>query len=225
MRITAPRNFLASLAMCAAVLASAQIRAHPHAWIDVNTTFHFDGRSQLVAIEAHWLYDDLYSAFEVNGRHAITGGSIPAAQLKPLADETVQRLKDWGYFGVLVAGGDRVMLGPLASYTMTFTEGRLGLAMTLNLARPIDPRRTPIRFSMFDPTFFVEITPARNDPVRLAGPAPSGCVSEIERLDPSRLRFVPETTVAAQTIDPATPMASIGATFAEWIVLNCPEPS
>ena len=117
-------RFLSVAAVAAVVVGTAaEAPAHPHVWIDATATLHFDRARRLVAVEARWAFDDFYSALVVEGMPQGRDGTVPASALKPMADDNVRQLKDWGYFTVLRAGEDRVPLGPVAAYTLRHASG------------------------------------------------------------------------------------------------------
>lgn len=205
--------------------APAPLAAHPHAWIESTVTLQFDGRQRLAAIETVWVFDEIYSAGEVEGRDRNRDGKFSPEELEPLAAKDVKQLHDWGYFTVLKAAGKRIALGPASGYSMSFEKERLRLTIRLPLAEPVDPRLGEIRISSFDPTFYIEMTPEKERPVRFSGTVAKDCKARVDRLDPDKPATVPDATAMAMTLDPKDPESSIGAEFAEWVVLTCGKPS
>lgn len=194
--------------------------AHPHVWVDATATLSFDPSRRLNAIETRWVFDEMYAAFAVDGLDTNRDGTLSAQELRPLADENVKQLKEWGYFTVVKAGNLRVPIGPVTAYGMAYADGKLSLTMTLPLATPIDPRQAPVRVSAFDPTFYVMVTAAETATVGMRNPPP-GCAAELERPAENEEASVPDAVAMATTVDPADPEASIGAEYAEWIILSC----
>ncbi len=212
-------RFPALLAALILAFPAGKAAAHPHAWIDATAVFHFDSRQRLAAIETRWLFDDMFSVYEVEGRDADRDGRLSLGELQPLADETVGRLAERGYFSVLKVGDRRVRLGPAAAQRMRFVGGRLDLTMTLPLAEPVDPKRAPLRFAMFDPTFYIEIAPPAEAPIRLSGDVPDGCRVTVERIADRSSSFVPDAVALGDDPDPDQPEAGIGAALR---VAGCP---
>lgn len=215
-------SWVLAIALCAAPVPLA---AHPHAWIDTAVTLHFDARQRLTAIETLWVFDEIYSAGEIEGRDTNRDGKLSPQELEPLAAQDVKQLHDWGYFTVLKAAGKRIALGPASGHAMSFEKDRLRLTMVLPLAEPVDPRLGEVRISSFDPTFYIEMTPEKERPVRFAGPVAKECKVQVDRFDPDKPATVPDATAMAMTVDPRNPESSIGAEFAEWVVLTCGKPS
>src|SRR3546814_16782979 len=41
--------------------------AHPHAWIDVTVQVLFDGSGRVTGLREHWLFDESYTVFAMEG--------------------------------------------------------------------------------------------------------------------------------------------------------------
>ncbi|HSK39713.1 MAG TPA: DUF1007 family protein [Arenibaculum sp.] len=207
--------------LLAPLLAPLNAHAHPHVWIDTRTTARFGPDRHITALDVRWHFDEIYGAYATEGLDADGDGHYAAEELAPLAAENVAQLREWGYFTVLKADGARIGLGPVSQYAMTYEKGRLTLAMTLPLARPVDPRRSSVTFSSFDPSFYIELVPAKEDAVTLEGAGTGDCTAHLERFDADQPAFVPDAVADAAELDPADPESGVGARFAEWITISC----
>jgi ABC-type uncharacterized transport system substrate-binding protein len=107
---------------------------------------------------------------------------------------------------------------------MSYDKARLTLRFTLPLAQPLDLRGSNAAFSIFDPTFYIEIVPAKANPV-LFEKEPQGCTAKVRPLDTTEQRFIPDTLAFSIDTDPKSPENSVGAKFAEWVDLSCSKPS
>lgn len=199
-------------------------RSHPHVWIETHATLRFDDQQRLTALVEEWVFDDLYTAFVVNDLKKKKDGSVPSVELQPLANQNVADLKEWGYFTVFKADGIRQMLGPAAEPRMSYDKSRLTLKFTVPLPKPLELQGANIAFSIFDPTFYIEIVPAKANPVAFEN-APQGCTAKVRPLDTTEQRFIPDTLAFSIDTDPKSPENSIGAKFAEWVDLICAKPS
>lgn len=211
---------VASILGASTLFATAAL-AHPHLWIDVSATVVFDAKRQVTAIETRWEFDELYSVFATEGMDADGDGRFSSQELAALAAENVKQLKDWGYFTVVESGGKRAGLVPVTEYVMNWGNGRLSLDMTLRLNKPLDPVVKPVRFAFFDPTYYIDLVFARDEPLRLAGP-PDHCRARVDAPEVAGGTTVPDDIANAMRIDPNKPLESLGARFAEWVTLDCP---
>lgn len=218
---TSRRAALCAAAALASTVATTPAAAHPHLWIDVSATVVFDAKRQVAAIETRWVFDELYSVFATDGLDADGDGRYSPEELAGLAAENIKQLKDWHYFAVVESGGKKAALAPVTEYAMTWGDGRLSLDMTLRLTKPLDPVAKPVRFAFFDPSYYIDLVFARNEPLRLAGP-PEHCRARVDVPDVAGGSVVPDDVANAMRADPAKPLESLGARFAEWVSLDCP---
>ena len=64
----------------------------------------FDDKGRIAAIRHHWLFDEEFSAYALQGLDTNRDGKYSAEELKPLAKENVESLKDYDYFTFLSVG-------------------------------------------------------------------------------------------------------------------------
>ena len=202
------------------LLAAHPARAHPHVWIETHATLRFDSAQRLTGIVEEWVFDDLYTAFVVGDLKKKSDGSVPSSELQPLANQNVADLKEWGYFTVFKADGIRQTLGPATEPRMSYDKSRLTLRFVLPLRQPLDLRGVDIAFSIFDPTFYIEMVPAKSEPVVFDN-APQSCSAKVRALDTTEKRFIPDSLAFSIDTDPKSPENGVGARFAEWVDLVC----
>ena len=56
----------------------------------------------------------------------------------------------------------------------------------LPLQQPVDPATTSVSYSSFDPTYYVDISPAQSNGVVFTGPAPKTCTYALRKVDSTR---------------------------------------
>jgi len=209
--------FLAVLA--AAALAGAvprEGRAHPHVWIDARSTVIFDDQQRVSALRVSWRFDDFYSLFAIEGLDTDGDGTVSEAELRPLAELNVTSLEEYRYFTYVTADGADVPYGPVSEYASRFEDGILSLEFVIPLETPVDPRRAQVSFKSYDPTFYIAVEPALQDPVRFAGSPPSGCRAVVQEGQDGETLDLSE----ADFLDPAK-SESIGALYATTIAIVC----
>lgn len=216
-------RFGPAMAPVAAVLAigtASPAAAHPHLWIDVTATVVFDAQGRMTALETRWTFDEIYTAFATEGMDTDGDGLFSSEELAPLAAENVKQLAEWNYFAAVEAGGKLAPILPVTTYAMTSGDGKLTLDMTLTLKRPVDPMAAPPRFAFFDPTYYIDMSFARDAPLELAD-APAGCRARIDTPESASGTVVADEIATAMKADPEKPLTSLGARFAEWVSLIC----
>ena len=166
-------------AICSACCATPAA-AHPHIWIEAQETLRFDIQGRIDAVLAHWEFDDLYSAFSLEGLDANGDGAYTAEELEPMRSQMHASLRTFGYFTTITADDRPLAYVDATELNLSVEGGILRLDAVLPLAAPVDPRVARIALQLLDPTYYVALDLAEVDPVRLAGKVPDGCSSSVE---------------------------------------------
>jgi len=215
------RGLIASAACVwlAAAVWPGGAAAHPHVWIDAYSEVIFDAAQRMTALRVSWRFDEFYSLFAIEGLDKDGDGTYTPAELQPLADLNVTSLKEYGYFTEVRADGEPLAYGPVSGTGARYEDGILTLAFTIPLATPVDPLAAEVSFRSYDPTFYIAIEPALQDPVTFAGDPPPSCRAVVQESDET-----PETLTLSET-DFADPQGGtgggIGALYATTLVLAC----
>ncbi|MGF1594399.1 MAG: DUF1007 family protein [Kiloniellaceae bacterium] len=205
-----------ALSALAMALAPAAALAHPHVWIDARSEVVFDDQQRVAALRVIWHFDEFYSLFAVEGLDADGDGRLEPAELQPLAELNVTSLRDYRYFTEIFADGTPLDYAPVSEYGSRFEDGVLSLEFVIPLAAPVDPRRSQVSFKSYDPTFYIAIEPALQDPVSLAGTPPPVCRARVEEGGGSETLDLSE----ADFLDPVV-SENIGALYATTITIVC----
>ncbi len=172
----------AAWAMLAWIGAVVPACAHPHVWVDATSSVLFDPAGLVAGIRNEWVFDEMYSAFAVQGLEA-DGKLATRAQLSELAKTNVESLAEFDYFTYAKAGGRKVTFAKPVDYWLEErADKRVVLHFTLPLAEPTRTGRA-MSFQIYDPTYFVDFELAAKDPVRLVDPPP-GCSNSVLGANP-----------------------------------------
>ncbi len=155
------------------LLAPSLARAHPHVWVDSASEMVFDDKGRITAVRHHWLFDEEFSAYALQGIDTNRDGKFSVEELKPLAKENVESLKDFDYFTFLSVGDYQAGFAAPTDYYLELAGDRLLLHFTLPLAVPLKTRGT-VHLEVYDPEYYVAFTLPNAEAVRLTN-APAGC--------------------------------------------------
>jgi ABC-type uncharacterized transport system substrate-binding protein len=189
-------------------------QAHPHAWIDVQSKLRFSGAGLVMAIDEEWLFDELYTGFVVEDM--AKGRKLTPQVVNGFGARVIENLQPFGYFTSITAGGKAVKLGTVTEFSSEMIGGRLKLRFTIPLPAPVDPLAAPMKLSVYDPTYFIEMRHADAKAIRLHD-APAACRATLERAKPS------ESTIAkAFALDrSAQGDDGLGRLFADTVAIGC----
>jgi ABC-type uncharacterized transport system substrate-binding protein len=216
--IASLRRILLLAVVACSVIATDRAFAHPHIWVTFKSDLVYTPDGSATGVRHHWTFDDLYSAFALQGITAKKKGQFTREELSPLAKENVTSLKEFDYFTFAEAGGKKIGLKDPVDYYLDYDakETVLTLHFTVPFKTPV--RTKELRVDVYDPEFFIEFSLAEEHPVSLVG-APAACKFSVVR---------PEDAAAQGQQLPEAFFNSLGASanwgaqFANKITVKCP---
>jgi len=203
-------------ALAAAVLAGTpSANGHPHGWIDLRTEVLVDAEGRVTALRQAWLFDELYSAFILD--EFATAGVDREAGLAGLLREDMAALAAYDFFTRVEVAGEPRRVGDARAGANGIAGERIWLRFDLPLARPVAPTAGELRYAVYDPTYFIEMRHAGDEPVDLGGELARSCEAILIPPDPPA-----EIVGFAAMLDRnANSDDGLGAHFAEWVELRC----
>jgi ABC-type uncharacterized transport system substrate-binding protein len=204
--------------LLSASLPSAAL-AHPHVWVKMKSEVIYAPDGRVTAIRHAWTFDDMFSAYAIQGLQSKEKGKFTRAELAPLAEVNVTSLKEYDFFTIVRAAGKKQPLSEpkKGEYWLDYTNATLTLHFTLALKTPVQAKN--IEFETYDPTYFVDFGLAEKDPIGLAG-APAGCKLSIVK--PKDLDASAGQKLGEAFFNQLTAASSWGAQFASKIFVQCP---
>lgn len=170
----------ASLALLAAL---PRAQAHPHVWIDAFVEVVFD-QGRVTALRINWTFDPFFTGMASADFDADGNAELDQEEAADLAANSAENLKDVGFFTHVWLGADPLEIAAAEDFSAWVEDGRLHFAFTVALPEPIDPTQTTLAISLYDPSYYIEITPDPIDPLRFAGGA-APCFANVQP-DPQR---------------------------------------
>ncbi len=217
--MTVRKGFLASvLAGIGLCLCLTQAGAHPHVWIAARAQILFTPDGRIAAIRHEWTFDEMYSAFAMQGLG--TDGKPPTkAQLAPLAKTNVDLLAEFQYFTVAKTGPRMYEFGAPKDYELEADSSKqVTLRFTLPLKEPVSAKK-PFMFMVYDPTYFVDIELEKKAPVTMKD-APAGC--SLTTLRPDPLTGADTSKLNESFFSGLSPGADFGIKMATRTIVACP---
>ncbi|MBR0818749.1 DUF1007 family protein [Bradyrhizobium liaoningense] len=209
------RALFGLLLAAAMTFAAGAARAHPHVWITATSELLYAADGTITGVRHAWTFDDMFSAYAVQGLESKTKGAYTRDELGPLAQTNVESLKEYAYFTFARADGKKERFNEPVDYFLDYKDTVLTLHFTLPLKNPVKPKQLVLE--VFDRSFFIDFQMAKDNPVKLVG-APAGCQMKLER--PS------DGTASAQKLNEQTFMngenSNFGLMFANKVTVDCP---
>jgi ABC-type uncharacterized transport system substrate-binding protein len=205
------------LALLALMWLTSPADAHPHVWVTFHSQVVYAPDGSLTGIRHAWKFDDLFSAYALQGIHHAKAGQYTREELSSLAQLNITSLKEYDFFTFARADGQKVKFSSPTDYWLEYSDSALTLHFTLPLKVRAQPRT--IQIEIYDPTIFVDFEFAKDQPVSLVG-SPSQCRLALglphEPTPSERQRL-------SQLDDhPLDSSSTYGETFANKITVECP---
>ncbi len=154
------------------------VNAHPHVWIDGHLTLLFNSQGQVTAVRHAWKFDELFSAFSLQGIMREKNGVIPAAELKTLTDQWMLNLADPAshFFTTVSHGGQAIALQkPVhAQSNLDAQTNQLTLSFELPFNEPLALNKLSLEVDVNDPGYFVAFD-YKGGQVLTLSDAPAAC--------------------------------------------------
>ncbi|MDB5626227.1 MAG: transporter substrate-binding protein [Tardiphaga sp.] len=201
---------LALLLACAAPAA-----AHPHVFVTAASEIIYAPDGAMTGVRHAWTFDDMFSAYALQGLESKTKGVYTRDELKDLAQTNVESLKEFAFFTFAKSGGRKSKFNDPVDYYLDYNGTALVLHFTLPLKAPLKTKQ--LALEIYDPSYFVDFSLAKDNPIQLVG-APAGCKMAIARPN--------DGSAAAKKLDESTftdgENSNYGAMFANKITVDCP---
>ncbi len=214
-----PRRLLQLVLIAGALLmCAAPALAHPHVWVTMRSDVVYATDGSITGIRQHWAFDDMFSAFAVQGLESKEKGKFTREELQPLAKVNVESLKEFDYFTFVTVDGTKVPLGdPLPDYSLDYDDSILTLNFTLPLKTPV--KAHSLNVDIYDPTIFIDFAFAKEKPVTWENP-PQGCKLQIAL--PREMTYAEGKALSDIPADQPNVTMQWGAQFANKILVSCP---
>ena len=199
----------------ALALGAGAAQAHPHVWVSAASELIFATDGSITGVRHAWTFDDMFSAYALQGIATKKKGVYTREELAPLALTNVESLKEFSFFTFAKADNKKQKFADPIDYYLEYKDAALVLHFTLPFKTPVEVKQ--LALEIFDSTYFVDFSLQKKDPIRLVG-APAACILAVQR--PS------DGAAGAQKLNEDTFLngenANYGAMFANKISVDCP---
>ncbi|MFM7631570.1 MAG: DUF1007 family protein [Alphaproteobacteria bacterium] len=196
-------------------LSPTPAHAHPHAWIDVQSTILFDAQGQITGLRQTWLFDEFYTEFALQDFGAGQKKTLDPKKLLELGQQNLDNLKPFGYFMFMDADATRLTFSGYRDVASDIRDNRIRLSFTLILENPVHPQKQAVSYRIYDPSYYIDMKHVDKDGVTLR--SASSCHATLERPKPD-LAII---AMAGALDKNAKAPDDLGRFFAERVRVTC----
>ncbi|MGQ0674283.1 MAG: DUF1007 family protein [Hyphomicrobium sp.] len=219
----APKTFRSPAVLAAALLAvpfaSQPAAAHPHVWVNFETTVQYD-RANVTGLSHKWSFDDMYTAMAIQGLDANSDGTYTREELAELAKVNIESMTEFGFFTIAKLGGQQLKFKVPTDAWLEHANGVLSLHFTLPFEQPVMADAEGLTFAVYDESFFIAFDLVKDNPIKLAG-APEGCSANVSvpKEDLDQLQSLNDAFAGQLTAGNAN--QGMGMGYAQTVTLGC----
>jgi ABC-type uncharacterized transport system substrate-binding protein len=211
------RIWVVLLSFCVWAESVVEGHSHPHVWVTSESSILYRSDGAITGIRHRWTFDEMYSAFALQGIETKKRGVFTREELAPLATINVESLHEFDFFTFATANGRKLAFRQPVDYWLDHANDVLTLNFTLPFRTPLHARALDLE--IHDPMFFVFLVFAKKTPVQVVG-GPANCKMTLKL--PSDEDLAQTRTFSESFFDKLTLSNRFGARFANKVELRCP---
>lgn len=215
---TPKRVFLTTFASFLAIgaVSTHQASAHPHEWVQMRVEVMFNDKAEATGFRYIWRFDEFFTAYALSDTD-----NVKQADLDALLKEIAGNVQEVGYLTKLKIANEEIdtaeFFGAAIPNEASIKDIRLELDFTIPFAEPVKVQEKPLRYAIFDPTFYVAMHHFDDDDAVTLTGNKAGCKAIINAADPD-----PDMSEFAASLDQSQNGGDgLGIHFAEWVDIKC----
>src|ERR1700742_4337132 len=110
---------------CAGLLSSLLMSgadAHPHVWVTLHSEILYAADGTTTGVRHAWKFDDMFSAYALQGIHHAHKGEYTREELSSLAKLNMKSLKEYDYFTFARGDGAKLKFGEPVDYWLEYDK-------------------------------------------------------------------------------------------------------
>lgn len=197
-------------------LSAQKATAHPHEWVQMRIQMLFNEQGEANGMRFNWLFDEFFTAYALSDYDTVT-----QQDLDTLLKEILGNIHEFSYMTHIEVAGERIDTQKLFANAIPNKAGmsdiRLQLDFDVPFTTPINVQEKPLRYAIFDSTFYIAMHHFDDDDAVKLIDAPDGCKVTINPADPD-----PDMAAFAASLDQSQSGGDgLGIHFAEWVDVQC----
>src|ERR1700758_3982480 len=106
-------------------LSFGRAEAHPHVWVTFHSEVLYAADGSMTGVRHAWTFDDMFSAYALQGIPHAKKGQYTRQELAPLAQTNVDSLKEYDYFTYARVDGRKLKFADPVDYWLEYKDSAL----------------------------------------------------------------------------------------------------
>jgi len=197
--------------------ASPAAHAHPHEFVTLAMEAIFNGKGEITGMRYNWEFDELFTAFAVEGQDNNKNGKAEAKELLALGNEILGNIHEINYFTKFDARYPAPALKPAALVDAKLAKRQFSMTFSVAFKEPYSLKSGAFSYAIYDDEFYIAMMHADAEKALKLSNAPKGCKWNLREPDPDE-----DVTAFASSLGRNESGGSdLGAEFAEWVSITC----
>lgn len=207
-----------ALLALAVALSASPAAAHPHMFVDAQSTLILDQGGRLAGVRTALIIDPLTTQFVLEQYNLGVGVDLTDEDRRVIAEGMVEGLAVYGYFTEITRDGALVDVAAASVSQVQLHDDLLAAALELTLAEPFSLDGADVEIALFDPTYYAAVT-TLGPPVLPEMSA--ACAVDFTRFEPHYLDAATLLELSRLARDETPSESRVGARFADRSRLTC----
>lgn len=202
------------LLLLAGIFYTFNVSAHPHSWVDLQTTIVGD-KSHITGFNMSWTFDAMTSFYMLEGQTLSTENKEKILQniIPALMDNLVLE----HYFTYFYKGDTPISYLSSLDGILTQHKTQLKLDFHIPLAEPQKIGSTPLKLQVFESSYYVDMSWGGISNVKLSPELARHCSLQLLEPNPTPK----EIGYAMSLPEDASPDIALGGIFSQSVILQC----
>jgi len=148
-----------------AFLIPCSLLSHPHVFIDYTVNFVFD-QNGVAGIETEWIFDEMYSSMLIQDYDVDKDGKFSNSEIITTKQDAFLNLENYNYFVYITIDSKCFKVKSVENFSVDVRDNRVIYRFFIPCVVPATLSYKKIEICMYDETYYVDLLPLGDDPVR-----------------------------------------------------------
>jgi len=207
-------QYIALLPLLISFFYAPNVHAHPHSWIDLQTTIEGD-ETHITGFNMSWTFDAMTSLYMLEGQ--VISEQNREEILTSITDSLMDNLVLEHYFTYFYDGETPIPYLDSREATLKQHKNQLQLDFHIPLAEPKLITEAPLKLQVYESSYYVDMSWEDKGNIQLSSELAQRCSIQLIKPDPTAQQF----SYAMSLPQDAAKDNTLGSIFTQTTILQC----